>query len=60
MVDERISEKIKLLSKILSEINCPKCQSAEIGCFLPPGIFNCNDCQHEWKENGFDFEATKH
>ena len=39
----------KLVKKI-KEITCPKCESAEVGVFLPAEIFNCSECQHEWRE----------
>ena len=38
------------LVKKINEITCPKCESAEVGFFFPNEVFNCNDCQHEWRE----------
>ena len=39
------------LVKKINEITCPKCESAEVGVFIPAESFNCNECQHEWKED---------
>jgi len=38
------------LVKKINEITCPKCKSSEVGVFIPAEVFNCNDCQHEWRE----------
>ena len=54
----KLREKMKPVdNKVIGEIakqvldtECPNCESNEVGCFLPTGVFNCNECQHEWKE----------
>ena len=44
------NEVIGEVARQLLNTECPNCESNEVGCFLPTGVFNCNECQHEWKE----------
>ena len=48
-ISDPVDDLEKLVKKI-NEITCPKCESAEVGFFFPNEVFNCNDCQHEWRE----------
>jgi len=42
----------EVLSKLLMGSKCPKCGSLEIGFNFIVKEWNCNDCGHEWKDEG--------
>ena len=38
------------LIRMMMTTNCPNCDSVEVGCHIPSGVWNCDKCSHEWKE----------